>query len=82
MQGKARMAFAVLWMPPACRRLFLAVRRLGACIDENDHTIKNFDYGFSGDRSMMLPMKRILLNGSGWKLARNLFRGRLKLTRR
>jgi hypothetical protein len=76
------MAFAVLWMPPVCRRLFRAVRRLGACIDENDHTIKNFDYGLSGDRSMMLPMKRILLNGSGWKLARNLFRWRLKLTRR
>jgi len=81
MQGKARMAFAVVWIPLARRRLFRAVRRLGACIDENDLTIKNFDYGFSGDRSMMLPMKRSLLNESGWKLARNLFRGRLKLTR-
>jgi hypothetical protein len=48
----------------------LVVRRLGAYIDENDHTHKNFDYGLSGDRSIMPPMKRILIAvfSAGWLL--------------
>lgn len=58
----------------------LDVRCLGACIDENDHTIRNFDYDLSGDRSMMSPMKRILMSVSGPKHTRGVFLWSLKFT--
>jgi hypothetical protein len=72
MQATARRLSVVSAKSSARRRLIRNVRRLGAHIDENNNSIKTFDYGLSGDRNIMSLMKPIIMDVSDQMHARRM----------